>query len=552
MSDDVVIYVAKRFITMEPALPEATAVAVRDGRIVGVGTLESLKPWTDRYPHRIDTSFDDKVVMPGLIDPHVHPSLPAVLTQFPFVAPDDWTLPTGFFPGETTPEGYVARLRELVGEHDDWDIPFIVWGYHPLWHGDLYRQDLNALFGDKPVILWHRSFHELVCNDAALDWMSASEAEFAENGEVDWEKGHFWENGAQLLLVKLSPLLFAPDRYRRGMENFLGMLHRSGITFCMDMGTGIFGDPVEETALIRETAESTEAPVRIVLTPLIVDFLARGKTPDEALAEIDEWREGNTRRVMFDRRFKIMMDGAIFSGASQYVYPGYVDGHEGMWMVPLEVTTEWAEVFWKEGYQIHAHTNGDLSAAEWLNILRHLQKVHPRFDHRFSLEHFAYTTEDQNRQIRALGGVVSANPYYHYILSDVFSDEWLGRDRGSQMVRLGSLERLGVPFALHSDCPMGPLSPLTLAWCAANRVTINGNVHPEERISLDAALRAITIDAAWIAGYEDEMGSIRTGKLANMAILEADPYEVGAGGLRDIGIWGTVFEGELHPIEKGA
>jgi predicted amidohydrolase YtcJ len=177
--------------------------------------------------------------------------------------------------------------------------------------------------------------------------------------------------------------------------------------------------------------------------------------------------------------------------------------------------------------------------------------VKPRTDHRFTLEHFAYTTEDQNRQLKALGAVVSANPYYQFILGDVYSEKWLGPDRGRQMVRLGSLERLGVPFALHSDCPMAPLDPLTLAATAVSRVTINGEKNaPEERISVDAALRAITIDAAWIMGWEDEIGSIRAGKRADFAVLEQDPREVAPRALGDVPVWGTVFEGEVFPIER--
>ena len=220
-------------------------------------------------------------------------------------------------------------------------------------------------------------------------------------------------------------------------------------------------------------------------------------------------------------------------------------------MAPLEVTTDWARFFWGKGYKLHAHTNGDKSAAAFVDLLRTLQTEMPRPDHRFTLEHFAYTTEDQNRQLGALGAVVSANPYYQYILSDIYSEQWLGPDRGSQMVRLGSLERLGVPFAFHSDCPMAPLSPLTLAWSASNRITINGNVNgADERVSLDAAMRAITIDAAWVMGWEDEIGSIRAGKKADFTVLEENPYRVGITGLRDITVWGTVFEGEVHPLEE--
>jgi predicted amidohydrolase YtcJ len=545
-ADNLVIYTAKKIITMEPALPEAEAVAVREGRIVAVGTLASLEPWTRTQTVHIDRSLEDKILMPGFIDPHVHPSLPAILTQFPFLAPDDWSLPTGDFPGATDPATFEQRLRSLVADHDNPDVPFIAWGYHPLWHGEIYREQLNTWFPDTPVMLWHRSFHELIGNDAAFKLLGVTEADTEGHHEIDWSRGHFWENGAIVLLPKM-PFLFDPARYSRGMANFLEMMHRGGVTTALDMGTGIFGNPAGEIEMVRQVAEQREAPARIIMTPIITDFLTRGKTPEEAMAEIDAWRADNSRRVLVDRHFKLMMDGAIFSGLAQMGPPGYIDGHSGQWMAPLEVTGAWARAFWNAGYKLHAHTNGDRSAAAFIDLLRSLQAEHARPDHRFTLEHFAYSTEDQSRQLGALGAVVSANPYYHYILSDIYADRWLGQDRASQMVRLGSLQRHGVPFALHSDCPMAPLSPLTLAYNATTRVTINDNTTgAEEQISLDAALRAITIDAAWVVGWEDEIGSIRAGKRADFTVLDSDPYQGGADKLKDIRIRGTVFEGELH------
>ena len=162
------VFTAKKIITMEPAMPEATAVAVEGDRIVAVGSLDSLQPLLTSRNGKVDRSLDGKVLMPGLIDPHVHPSLPAVLTQFAFLAPDDWSLPTGEFPGATTPEAYETQLKALAATHKNPDVPFIAWGYHPLWHGEVYREQLNAWFGDQPVMIWHRSFHELIGNDAAL------------------------------------------------------------------------------------------------------------------------------------------------------------------------------------------------------------------------------------------------------------------------------------------------------------------------------------------------------------------------------------------------
>jgi len=546
--DELVIYTAKKIITMEPALPEATAVAVADGKIVAVGSLKSLGSWIKQTNSRIDRRFEGKVIMPGFIDPHVHPSLPAVLTQFAFIAPDDWSLPTGEFPGAKTPAAYIKRLKQLASEHTDKTIPFIAWGYHPLWHGTLFREELTALFPSQPVMLWHRSFHELIANDAALELLGVTEADLVGHPLTNWSKGHFYENGMYALIPKM-PFIFDPARFGKGMQNFIQMVHQGGVTTALDMGTGVFGNPDAEIRLIRHTVESSQAPARVILTPIITDFIGRKQTIEQALQQVDKWRSQNSHRVMFDRRFKLMIDGAIYSGLAQFKFPGYIDGHEGVWMVSKEVTQKWAQAFWDAGYQLHAHTNGDGSAAVLIDLLKTLQKNTPTVDHRLSLEHFAYTTEDQNRQLKELGAVVSANPYYHFILSDIYSDQWLGADRGNQMVRLGSLERLGVPFAFHSDSPMAPLEPLTLVSAAVNRITINGNLTGElERVSLDAGLRAITINAAWIMGYEDEIGSIRAGKKADFTILEADPYKVNPKRIKDIKIWGTVFEGTPAPL----
>ncbi len=549
----VTVFVARKIITMEPALPEATAVAVAEGRIVGVGSPASLQPWIERHGGTVDRRFEDKILLPGFIDPHVHPSLPAVVTQFPFLAPDDWHLPTGHFPGATTPAQYEKQLKALVSAHfqneaRDPAAPFIAWGYHQLWHGEVFRPQLNEWFPDQPVMLWHRSFHELIGNDAAFELLGVTQADFGENPETDWAKGHVWENGAVTLLPKMA-FLMAPQRYIGGLQNFLGMIHQGGVTTVLDMGVGVFGNVEAETAMIRRVFERDDAPARVILTPIITRFLAAGQSPAEAEALIEGWTEASSDHVLFDNHFKLMMDGAIYSGLSQFDYPGYLDGHEGQWMAPLEVTYQWAEHFWNAGYQLHAHTNGDLSARALIDIVRRLQQQHPRVDHRTTLEHFAYATADQVAQMKALGMLISANPYYQYILADVYADQWLGEDRARAMVPLRLAADAGIPIGLHSDAPMAPLAPLTLAASAVVRQTIDGNQNaPGLSLTVDQALRAITIEAAWILRWEDRIGSIRAGKYADFTVLERDPYTVKPVDIPQIPIWGTVFEGRVFPL----
>ncbi len=546
----VTVFTAQQIRTMEPALPTATAVAVEQGRVVAVGSLETLQPIIALRGGRVDHRFANDVIVPGFIDPHIHPSLPAILTQFPYIAPDDWQLPTGHFPAAKTPQAYKAQLLALADQHDDPDVPFITWGYHPLWHGDIWRADLNDWFGDQPVALWHRSFHEIIFNDAALEMLGITEAMVQTVHEANWQRGHFYEGGLKAIVGQLQ-FLFEPARFAKGMSNFMTMAHQGGVTTVLDMGTGIFGNPAQEMASIRAVAERYPVPIRIVLTPIIVDFMARGLSPAEALAEVNDWQTQNSARVEVGNHFKLMLDGAIFSGLSQFGPPGYLDGHEGVWMAPRDTTYDFALTFWKAGFQLHAHANGDAATDWFLTLLEQLLTVAPRADHRMTLEHFAYSTEDQTRQLKALGAAVSANPYYHYILSDMYSGDWLGPDRGPQMSRLGSLERANIPLALHSDNPMAPLSPLTLMWTAVQRETINGRAGIDsEKISREKGLRAITIDAAWIMGRENDLGSIRAGKIADFTVLAEDPMTVDLDKLRAIDIIATVHGGQPYPIKQ--
>ena len=147
------------------------------------------------------------------------------------------------------------------------------------------------------------------------------------------------------------------------------------------------------------------------------------------------------------------------------------------------------------------------------------------------------------------GAIVSGNPYYVNGFADNFGANGLGKDRADAMVRLGPVEKAGVSLSLPSDLPMGPSEPLYLAWCAVNRITKSGrSARPDLGISVDEALHAITINSAYSWRMEKELGSIEPHKIANFTVLEEDPYAVAPMHLKDIEIWGTVFEGTKFPI----
>lgn len=551
MNGHLTVFPARRIITMERALPEATAVGVLNGRIAGVGSMADLQPWLDQYEHHVDESLADKVLLPGLIDPHVHPLLPALLTQMPFLAPDDWFLPTGEFPGARSPEDYLRGLGRFVAEHDFDSGPFFSWGYQPMFHGRIRRAELDDLFADKPVFLWHRSFHEIITNSAGLEFLGdidMNQVPDSAHHQVDLERGHFYEGGLSAIFPKIQNLFFAG--IMAGFARFAEMVHQGGVTTVADMGTGLMASLPMEAALIRQALGSDDHPFRIRLTPIETTYVQDGRSPQEALAEIREVQQENTERVMLHDHFKLMADGAFYGQLFQMCEPGFIDGHEGEWIVPTEVTDQFARTFWDAGFQLHIHCNGDRGAQYSLGLLRRLLDEKPRFDHRFTLEHWGYSTEEQNREVAALGAAVSGNPWYLHVLGDTFARFGMGPDRAHQMCRFGSVVDKNVPLALHSDCTMAPLEPLRLAWAAESRQTLDGHVlTPSECLTREQALRAITIDAAWILGMENDIGSIRTGKKADFSVFDDDPTEVALADLPRLRPWGTVFEGKVTPIE---
>jgi len=108
-----------------------------------------------------------------------------------------------------------------------------------------------------------------------------------------------------------------------------------------------------------------------------------------------------------------------------------------------------------------------------------------------------------------------------------------------------------IPLAIHSDAPITPIGPLFTAWCAVNRLTCSGRVQGEfERISVDEALYAITMGAAYTLQLDNETGSIEAGKRADFAVLEDDPTSIDPVNLRDVKIWGTVQDGRVFDVNE--
>jgi predicted amidohydrolase YtcJ len=177
----------------------------------------------------------------------------------------------------------------------------------------------------------------------------------------------------------------------------------------------------------------------------------------------------------------------------------------------------------------------------------------PRHDHRTVIVHFAVSRPEQVARIKRLGAIVSGNPYYPVVLADNYRINGLDPGRADVMVRMGDVERAGISYSYHSDMPMAPGQPLFLMWSGVNRITNEGNLRgPEQRVSRLGALKAVTLEAAYSLQMDNEVGSIVPGKLANFTILADNPLTVDPMKIKDIRVWGTVHEGRVLPVKRGA
>ena len=548
----VIIYPAREIVTMDPAHPRATAVAVRGDRVVGTGSVEQLEAAARGGPYRVDRAFADQVVVPGFIAQHDHPLLAALTMTVPIIAIEDWVLPQGTSKAAKTHAEYLQRLRDLEASLDDPNQVLVTWGYHQYFHGSVKKADLDQISATRPIIVWHRSAHEFILNSAAEKKYGVTREWFDKQTDSikkqsDFPNGHYWEQGAFGVMPLIASAIATPERLKAGLEFVEEYYHANGVTLGAEPG-GLASKKLQDAQ--NAVMSDARNPLRWYY---IVDAKSiTGAFPDDQVVAESEkfltWGQGMT--AYLPRQAKLFADGAIFSQAMQ-VNGGYTDGHKGEWMRDPEFFARTFRVYWDAGYQLHIHVNGDAGLDMVLAQLEANQKRHPRQDHRTVIVHFAVSTPEQVARIKRLGAIVSGNPYYPIALADNYRTNGLDPERADSMVRMGDVERAGISYSFHSDMPMAPGQPLFLMWSGVNRVTADGNLRgPEQRVSRLGALDAVTLGAAYSLHLEKEVGSIEPGKLANFTILADNPVTCDPMKIKDIAVWGTVQEGRLLPINR--
>jgi predicted amidohydrolase YtcJ len=538
----ITIYQAGKIITMNPSRPLATHVAVRDGKILGAGTLDELTDWGE---HKLDRTFADKILMPGLVEGHSHVA-EGVQWRFVYCGYFDRTDPDGtVWPGVKSIDEVIARLAAANAKLSDPKQPLTGWALDPIYFNNrrMTREDLDRVSAERPIGIMHASGHIMNVNTKALELAGMLHAGVNHPGVPLGKDG--LPTGEMKGPDAMTPLgphvgldrgLLASDE--PGLRAFARLCVRKGVTTAADLAN-LLPQPAVEM-MLKVTAEDS-FPARIVSLRV-----AREISPAELVERVLELRKLSSNRLRLGM-IKIVVDGSIQGFSARLLSPGYYNGApNGLWYIAPEQLHEIFERALAAGVQVHSHTNGDEATELVLDTLTSVLRKHPSPDHRFTLQHCQLANASQFRRMRSLGMCVNLFPNHHFYWGDQHYALTVGPERAERMNACATALANGVPLAIHSDAPVTPLGPLFTAWCAINRRTASGRIlGAEERISVGDALRTITLGAAYTLGLDSEIGSIECGKQADFAVLEDDPTEIGGEHLKDVRIWGTVQGGRI-------
>ena len=536
------IFSAKKIITMNPNQPETTHVAVRDGLILGTGTLGELAIWGD---YTLDETFHNKILMPGLVEGHAH-VMAGTLWRHVYCGYFDRVDPDGnVWQGTKTIASVIKLLQAAENKLKDPDVPLAGWQLDPIYMDNhrITREDLDQVSRARPVGVLHASGHILNVNSKALELAGLLKQGINHPGIPLDSNG--LPNGELYGPDAMGPVSTHVGFDRASMEGdaeglraFGKICVRSGVTTITDLAARLTQESVDK---MLEVTDHPSFPARIV--PLRVFLGASAKDTIDLVLSL---RERSTDRLRLGR-IKAVADGSIQGFSARMRWPGYLNGApNGLWYTAPEQLGELYRLALAHGIQVHTHANGDEATEMVLDILGPALNDVTSVDHRFTLQHCQLADAAQFRRMKNMDMCVNLFANHHFYWGDEHYNLTVGPERANRMNACRTALEMGVPMAIHSDAPITPLGPLFTAWCAVNRLTVSGRIQGEgEKISVREALYAITLGAAYTLHLDDEIGSIEIGKKADFAVLKQDPTDIGDQNLKDVEVWGTVQGGRI-------
>jgi predicted amidohydrolase YtcJ len=512
--------------------PTAEAIAIAGGRIIAVGGSEAIRELSGAATEVVE--LDGRFVMPGFIDTHTH------------------FLDGGFRLASVDLRDAASReeLSRRLAEHaeqlppgtwilgGDWD--------HEMWGGELPdRAWIDEVTPEHPVFVTRLDWHMALANSVALELAGFDpQAPDPAGGEIVRD-----ETGRPTGVFKDEAMTFlyaaVPDPTAAEQDSALSAAMRFaaglGVTGVHDMGTW-------DGLAAYERANGRGALTLRVRAFVPLSTVAR-------LATFVDERGGTGDDMLSWGGLKGFVDGSLGSSTALF-YDPYLDAPEtsGLVVIGMDELADRVRAAEAAGLQVAIHAIGDRANAELLDLYGELVREHGKRDRRYRIEHAQHLRPVDYVRFSELGIIPAMQPY-HAIDDGRWAERKIGPERARSTYAFRSLVEAGARPAFGSDWTVGPLNPLLGVYAAVTRQTLDG-AHPdgwvpEQKLTVDEALRAYTHDAARAGFMDERVGILRPGMLADIVVLDRSPFDVEPERIQDIGVEMTIVGGETV-FERGS
>ncbi|MEZ4416452.1 MAG: amidohydrolase family protein [Gemmatimonadota bacterium] len=507
------VLVGASVLTADEALPEASAVAVRDGRIVFVGSDRDAERWIGAGT-KVDT-LEGRSVVPGFIDGHVHFSSGSSLVRGVDL--------TGIVDRAEWARRIRARAEELgpgawiVGGR--WDHLLEPGGTWPT------REELDRIAPDNPVALSHIDGHYLWTNTRALE-IAGVDARTPDpaGGQIQRDPvsgrptGILLETASGLVQRHIPPL--TPEEERAVLRETLAYANSLGLTGGHDMGG------TDQLRRYADLAQTGELPLRIWYGAMARagegdDLEVLRDSLDEQMAALHA-AQGPMVALGY---VKLVADGVLSAWTAALLAP-YADNPEARGLPRMEASAlEDAVLRYNQaGFPVAVHAIGDGAVRMSLDAMERARNTVGPLSRPNRIEHIEVVDPADVRRFAELGVLASMNPHHCITGIDVYNHARLGDERVAWAFAWGRLRDAGASLVFGSDWATAPLDPLQQLYAATVREKPSGGPaggwHPDNKVTMPEALAAYTLAPARAAGWDAEIGSVTVGKWADLVVLD--------------------------------
>ena len=528
------VFTGGTILTVDKDFSEAQAVAVRGNKILAVGSKAEVLQAAGSDAEVVD--LEGRIMLPGFVDPHTH-----MLTGSLIASMMEYVGVTKF---STTAEA-LEHLRKLAADKQpgEWIVgrnfdPSLQTGPEALTF-----KELDAVSTEHPVFVLNSSGHLAYANRAAFRAAGIDEsvenpegAEFVRD-EAGKLTGTMKNNTAFLKVWKHYPGMSKADP-AKSLVQLTREFAKVGLTTLSDLAMGVLSGPPDWKSYQRAAARG-ELQARMRVYPFY--------TIDEAWDEAGV-KPGDGDAMVRIAGFKLIADGSNqgFTGLQR---EPYLDSDSvGLEYTSTEELTRFIMKRGGQGWPLAIHGNGDKAIDNILDALDNARSkgldvaaLRPR------IEHCSILHDDQIARMKQLGVSASFLIGHVHFWGVAMRDTIFGEAKAKLLDRARSCEKAGVGFTVHSDFFVTDPNPLHMIEMAVTRRTWKEPDYvlaPDERISVESAIRTLTSEAAWQLGSEHEVGSLEAGKLADFVILDKDPRSVPPDTIKDIRVLETWMDGQ--------